>query len=105
MPLDPLLAARWVTVSVRDRVKVKVRGDIFPHTHACMHASQGCQACRYNEGGVMVMHASQGCHTCGLVRMASGLGLDLGLEEVFVFHSKSENRDGAVESVSEARRF
>ena len=35
-----------------------------------------------------------------------GLGLVLGLEEVFVFDSKSENRDRAVEaveSVSEAR--
>ena len=35
-----------------------------------------------------------------------GLGLGLGLEEVFVFDSKSENRDRAVEaveSVSEAR--
>ena len=34
------------------------------------------------------------------------LGLGLGLEEVFVFDSKSENRDRAVEaveSVSEAR--
>ena len=35
-----------------------------------------------------------------------GLGLGLGLEEVFVFDSKSENRDRAVEaveSVPEAR--
>ena len=35
-----------------------------------------------------------------------GLGLGLGLEEVFVFDSKSENRDRAVEAVelvSEAR--
>ena len=35
-----------------------------------------------------------------------GLGLELGLEEVFVFDSKSENMDRAVEagvSVSEAR--
>ena len=35
-----------------------------------------------------------------------GLGLGLGLEEVFVFDSKSENRDSAVEAVeavSEAR--
>ena len=41
---------------------------------------------------------------CSLVM--SGLGLGLRLEEVFVFDSKSENRDRAVEAVeavSEAR--
>ena len=35
-----------------------------------------------------------------------GLGLELGLEEIFVFDSKSDNRDravDAVEAVSEAR--
>ena len=38
--------------------------------------------------------------------MPAGLALRLGFEEVFVFDSKSENRDRAVEaveSVSEAR--
>ena len=44
----------------------------------------------------------------GFLRLVSGLGLGLGLglEEIFVFDSKSENRDRAVESVesvSEAR--
>ena len=44
------------------------------------------------------------CHAAGQSRGFSGLGL--GLEEVFVFDSKSENRDRAVEAVqavSEAR--
>jgi len=42
----------------------------------------------------------------GDLDVATWLGLGLGLEEVFVFESKSENRDRAVEaveSVSEAR--
>ena len=34
-----------------------------------------------------------------------GFGLGFGLEEVFMFDSESENRHGAVESVSEARAF
>ena len=32
-----------------------------------------------------------------------GLGIGSGLEEVFVFDNESENRDRAVEAVSEAR--
>ena len=43
------------------------------------------------------------CSLCWSSRKAAlELGLEVGLEEVFVFDSKSENRDRAVESVSEA---
>ena len=47
------------------------------------------------------------CSLCWSSRKAAlELGLEVGLDEVFVFDSKSENRDRAVEaveSVSEAR--
>ena len=46
------------------------------------------------------------CDELGLglgLGLGLALALGLGLEEVFVFDSKSENRDRAVEAVSEAR--
>ena len=51
-------------------------------------------------------HLSLECLGCGFLGSHLQLELGLGLKEVFVFDSKSENRDRAVEaveSVSEAR--
>ena len=75
--------------SVRVRVRVRIR------------VRQGMRHTAFWKGSQLVRRRHTVAATGGL-----GSGLGIGLEEVFVIHSKSENRDRAVETaeaVSEAR--